>query len=1429
MNKLYAFPKPSLRALGCTLALAAVFGADQVQAQLNVAVVNTAYTINFDGTVGGVGSGVFAGTGFQPTPVNGRLDSDAWATTGWSDGSLAFGGTAITSGTDFRRGLVLAPTSAGGIYAFDDGAGGVLNGRALGFQPGAADFTPGSITLRVQNNTGSTLTAFDIAYNAYYRNDQDWSNDFDLYVSDNNTSYTHITSQDVTSPAAQAGTAWVANARSVTVSGYNVPNGQYFYIRWQGNDVTGSGSRDEFALDDISVTGRAYTLVRWTAASSTANESAGTTVLTASIINPHPVNPTTVDAVLTSGPAARINNYTTQTLTFPGGSLANQNLTITITDNGACDGNAIEVLTLQNVLGGITPSVGVPAAHTLTVDDDETASATFAQFFDAGPGDNWNITAGAGNQSSNTGAADFPASQRILSGTQSWQVNNGTVTLELATVDVTDWTNIVVEARLSSTSVTSGNGAEGADSVAFYADVDGNGFPSDADISISGNSNRRFGYNAVNDTFTVAGTPKNVVCNLSGNGRDYSTVRIFIPDGSTSLALRVIAKNNDAAEIWNVDNIQVTGTLCSPVYYSRANGSETTATWSTSRTGSPAPSAVTFNKNATMVVQNAHTVTSTSNASIALRNLNVETGGALSLAGVSNVEINGPTLDIDGTLTATNDNFDLVSSELTSISGSATAIEVNDLTLDGFGAIVTTSTLRIRGTLQLDNGNFNGNSNEVQLISNATGTARLGPVAPTASYSSLLRLERYIPAGVTDWRLLCSPMASNTVADWTDDFFTAGFPGSAYPNFIVSGDEWPSVRKYNEALANPTATDTLSGVVGTSEPMTVGRGFAAWSGTTLASTTAFTIDVRGVPTVASTPFSIPLTYTNNSLSTDGLNLVGNPLPSPVDFTDFTLANVDNNYYIYDPGSGTNAAWDEVSQIGTGGANGNIQSSQGFWLKANAAGPSATLSENAKVLEPINGGIFSDVSDDRNMVRLHLSDAAYTRTDEAVVHFIAGEPGFNTPDMVKLSFANDAAAFISTEATTGEDLVINAYGELIGAVDVPVKVQVPASGDYVISLSDVAAISGRACMVLEDLATGNTVQVVEDAVLAFSIDAAAPVEPARFVLHVGTPVTTSVHNALCATSNDGFLEVSGPGSGDWTFSLVQPGGDVTVQGPSAGPVQFNNLGSGEHTLFVEGNTGCGALSQMILIDAPGLLAAEAQTFPATCAGTANGSVEVNVMGGTEPYTFAWNNGAEGATLVDAAPGTYQVSVTDGNGCTTELVDLLVGAGAGPVAAFEMPLATIVLGEEAFFFNTGTYDADYLWSFGDGTTSTENEPVYTYSEVGTFTVTLTTMLDGCEAIASQDLSVVDATGMASATSAGLSAWTEGAQFIVQWQTAGADGIRAEVVDAAGRKLIERSAKGSSGRVAIPASELPAGVYNVRVFQGDAQRTFKLPVVR
>lgn len=211
----------------------------------------------------------FTGTGFTPTPGAGQLDSDYWATTGFGD-NVAFGGT-CTSG-DCARGSSNGGVTTGGIYAFDVDSGGSGN-VILGVQPGGDDFTPGDIKLKVQNTTGSTIADLYVSYKIWVYNDQDRANSLNFSYSKDDSNYTPVGSLDYTTPGTKdAPLAWSSTDRSTTITGINLANNDYVYLKWTGNDVSGSNYRDEYGIDDIEVRVGGPTAV--TLASLTANSAA---------------------------------------------------------------------------------------------------------------------------------------------------------------------------------------------------------------------------------------------------------------------------------------------------------------------------------------------------------------------------------------------------------------------------------------------------------------------------------------------------------------------------------------------------------------------------------------------------------------------------------------------------------------------------------------------------------------------------------------------------------------------------------------------------------------------------------------------------------------------------------------------------------------------------------------------------------------------------------------------------------------------------------------------------------------------------------------------------------------------------------------------------------------------------------------------------
>jgi hypothetical protein len=208
--------------------------------QHSITTIGVASQIDFNG---------YQGAGLSTTPSPGQLSSNVWEIIGFSEGDNLYGGEAITG--DFARGFSTGNISSGGLYSFDNGTG-----FSMGVQPGGTDFTPGSMTLRIQNNTGQVINDLELAYEIWVMNDQTRANSFNFEHSGDFVTFTQEASLNFVTPeAADASPAWTNNTRSITLTGVDIAIGSFYYLRWTSDDVTGGGGRDEIALDNISITG----------------------------------------------------------------------------------------------------------------------------------------------------------------------------------------------------------------------------------------------------------------------------------------------------------------------------------------------------------------------------------------------------------------------------------------------------------------------------------------------------------------------------------------------------------------------------------------------------------------------------------------------------------------------------------------------------------------------------------------------------------------------------------------------------------------------------------------------------------------------------------------------------------------------------------------------------------------------------------------------------------------------------------------------------------------------------------------------------------------------------------------------------------------------------------------------------------------------
>jgi hypothetical protein len=79
---------------------------------------------------------------------------------------------------------------------------------------------------------------------------------------------------------------------------------------------------------------------------------------------------------------------------------------------------------------------------------------------------------------------------------------------------------------------------------------------------------------------------------------------------------------------------------------------------------------------------------------------------------------------------------------------------------------------------------------------------------------------------------------------------------------------------------------------------------------------------------------------------------------------------------------------------------------------------------------------------------------------------------------------------------------------------------------------------------------------------------------------------------------------------------------------------------------------------------------------SCASSSNGTVSVNMLTGTAPFTFLWSNGATNQNLTGLSPGNYLFSVIDANGCSATGGVTLVVADTEPPVLSGVPADTTV---------------------------------------------------------------------------------------------------------------------------------------------------------
>jgi hypothetical protein len=155
-----------------------------------------------------------------------------------------------------------------------------------------------------------------------------------------------------------------------------------------------------------------------------------------------------------------------------------------------------------------------------------------------------------------------------------------------------------------------------------------------------------------------------------------------------------------------------------------------------------------------------------------------------------------------------------------------------------------------------------------------------------------------------------------------------------------------------------------------------------------------------------------------------------------------------------------------------------------------------------------------------------------------------------------------------------------------------------------------------------------------------------VSTATVLITQPTPLSAAVSSGpvSCFGGNNGSAAVSvSGGTSPYTF-VWNPTSQTTST--------ITNLPSGVYSVMVTDNNGCTATQSVTVTEPPQLTVNVTVNNHVTCFGGSNGSATVTASGGVPGYTYTWSpSGGSSPTASGLVPGTYFITVTDVNGCTS----------------------------------------------------------------------------------------------------------------------------------------------------------------------------------
>ena len=137
------------------------------------------------------------------------------------------------------------------------------------------------------------------------------------------------------------------------------------------------------------------------------------------------------------------------------------------------------------------------------------------------------------------------------------------------------------------------------------------------------------------------------------------------------------------------------------------------------------------------------------------------------------------------------------------------------------------------------------------------------------------------------------------------------------------------------------------------------------------------------------------------------------------------------------------------------------------------------------------------------------------------------------------------------------------------------------------------------------------------------------------------VTVIIQNPTCSNSNNGILLAIPSGGSGSGYSFLWSNGMTNDQ--------IGGLTTGTYSVTVTDGTGCSNTAEVVLTEGGGLTIDHHEIVNTSCPDAEDGSITIEVVGGSGGYTIEWSNGNTTFLNNNISAGIYTVTISDESGC------------------------------------------------------------------------------------------------------------------------------------------------------------------------------------